>query len=275
MKLIVTALRQEARPLIDAFGLKQDQSSRKIPIYGSEDTLLVISGIGKLHAGIATTHALHLSGNPSDCQVINVGMCGAVVDQIVLGEAVVAHKIWDHASGREFFPDMVYKHGLQEASLGTFDKPVTSGSRSMLACDIVDMEASGVFQAAQLFIPPHQMFFLKVATDYLEFSSDDYGQMLRYYEQSVEDWLPVLKGYHPFNPLDPVISEEQENLIVSLSESMRLTQTQTHQLRDAALRFLVRGGTDLDILRLKLELRPAHKSLRNRMFETIIQTLDQ
>ena len=137
------------------------------------------------------------------------------------------------------------------------------------------MEASGVFQAAQLFIPPHQMFFLKVATDYLEFSSDDYGQMLRYYEQSVEDWLPILKGYHPFNPLDPVISDEQESLIMSLAASMRLTQTQTHQLRDAALRFLVRGGTDLDILRLKLELKPTHKSLRNRMFETIIQTLDQ
>lgn len=275
LKIVVTALRQEARPLIDAFGLKQDAASRRIPVYTSADTLLVISGIGKLYAGIATTHALHLAGNTDSCQIVNVGICGAVVDQIGLGEAVIANKIWDHASGREFFPDLLINHSLQEASLGTFDEPVTTASRPMLACDIVDMEASGVFQAAHLFVSPHQMLFLKVATDYLEFSSDDYAQMLRYYEQSVEEWLPVVAQCDRFEASDPVISPEQEALLDSLAESMRLTQTQVHQLRDAALRFLVRGGEDLDFLKPELNSRPKHKSLRNQLFASMIEALNK
>lgn len=275
MKIIVTALRQEARPLIDALGLKQDSSSRRIPVYTSADALLVISGIGKLYAGIATTHAIHLAGESKDKHLINVGMCGAVVDQIALGEAVTVNKIWDHSSGREFFPDMLINHSLQEASLGTFDQPVTTANRPILACDIVDMEASGIFQAAHLFMAPHQMLFLKVATDYLEFSSDDYSQMQRYYEQSLDDWLPTLMNCEHLDSTDPILSPEQETLLSSVAESMRLTQTQTHQLRDAVTRFLVRGGANLEILKPNLATQPKHKTLRNQLFESMIQSLNK
>jgi hypothetical protein len=169
---------------------------------------------------------------------------------------------------------MLINHALQEASLGTFDQPVTTANRPMLACDVVDMEASGVFQAAQLFLSPHQMLFLKVATDYLEFSSDDYSQMQRYYEQSVDEWLPVVRNTVRLGAQDPVISAEQETFLLSVAESMRLTKTQTYQLRDAAMRFLVRGGEDLEILKPRL-VRPKHKTLRNQMFESMIQALNK
>jgi adenosylhomocysteine nucleosidase len=273
LKIIVTALRQEARPIIEALGLKQDAASRRIPVFSSGDTLLVISGIGKLLAGIATTHAMHLSGKSDECQLINIGMSGAVVDQIALGEVVTIHKIWDHSSGREFFPDMLLNYGLQEASLGTFDQPVTTANRPILACDVVDMEASGIFQAAQFFISPHQMLFLKVATDYLQFSSDDYAQMRRYYENSVDDWISILTDSEPLETRIEVISKEQEAFLNSVAESMRLTQTQTHQLRDAAMRFLVRGGEDLHIIKPNIMANPKHKVLRNQMFESIIRAL--
>ena len=275
MKLIITALRQEARPLIEALGLKQDHASRKIPVYSSGDALLAISGIGKLYAGIATTHAIHLAGMPKDCSLINVGMCGSVVDQIALGEAVAINKIWDHASGREFFPDMLLNHSLQEASLGTFDQAVTNANRPILSCDVVDMEASAVFQAGRLFVSPHQMMFLKVATDYLEFSSEDFPQMLRYYEQSVEGWLPVLEHSDHLDSSVPVISAEQETFLLSVSETLRLTKTQSHQLRDAAIRFLVRGGEDLEILKPKIKGRPKHKTLRNQIFDSVIRALNE
>ncbi|MCZ6673439.1 MAG: hypothetical protein O7C75_10940 [Verrucomicrobia bacterium] len=275
MKLIITALRQEARPLIEKLGLKQDPASRKIPVYSSDDTLLVITGIGKLYAGIATTHALHLVGNPDDCHLINVGMCGGVGDRIALGEAVAIHKIWDHASGREFFPDMLINHSLQEGSLGTFDEPITTANRPILSCDVVDMEASGVFQAAHLFLAPHQMLFLKVVTDYLDYSTEDYAQMLQYYEQSVDDWMPVLEQDPQLDKPDPVLSVGQETLLTNISEGMRLTETQTHKLHDAALRFLVRGGEDLEIIEPNLNVQPEHKSLRNQLFDSMIQTLNQ
>ena len=273
MKIILTALRQEARPLIEALGLKQDRASRKIPVYSGDDFLLVISGIGKLYAGIATTHAVHLAGNTENCRLVNVGMCGAVHDQIALGEAVLVHKIWDHGSGREFFPDMLLKTPLQEASLGTFDDPVTSAHRSLLSCDIVDMEASGVFQAAHLFLSPHQMQFLKVVTDYLEFSSEDYTQMKRYYEESLEQWIGVLKMDNGFSKTNPILTEEHEELLEEVVARMRLTKTQSHQLRDAVMRYLVRRGADLSILKPIISEDPLSKATRNELLERIFEVL--
>ena len=95
LKLIITALRQEARPIIKNLGLKHDPASRKIPIYSAGDTLLAISGIGKVSAGIATTHAYHLAKNSSSFQLYNIGVCGAAVDRFSLGQALTVNKIWD------------------------------------------------------------------------------------------------------------------------------------------------------------------------------------
>lgn len=273
MKIIVTALRQEARPVIETLGLKQDSTSKRIPVYRSDNVLLVISGMGKLSAGIATTHAIHMAGQPEDCQIINVGACGAAVDQIALGEAVVIHKIWDHSSGREYFPDMLVKHPLKEASLGTFEAPVNSSSRPMLACDVVDMEASGIFQAARLYLPPHLLLFIKVATDYLDFTSDDYVVMQRYYEQSVGDWLPIIESLDGIEGTEKVISPEQEALLSHIEEVMRLTSTQGYQLREAVTRYLVRGGGDLEMLAHIVSKAPKHKVERNHMFASLIQKL--
>ena len=274
LKLLITALRQEAQPIIDALDLRQDRTSRKIPIFSSGDTLLVVSGMGKLRAAVATTHGLHVAGNPANCTLINVGMCGSAVQRIELGEAVLVNKIWDHGSGREYFPDMLLNFPLQEASLGTFEKPVTVDYRPELSCEIVDMEASGIFQAGQLFVSPHRMLYIKVATDYLDYSEQDFPNMVQYFEQSVAQWLPLLRSFKHLEEGDPILSPVQESFLKSTVDQLRLSQTQFHQLRDAAIRFLVRGGEDLRILDTFVSSRPEHKSVRNRIFDAMIQELD-
>ena len=274
MKLIVTALRQEAQPIIDTLGLRRDPTSKKIQMYSSGEVLLVISGMGKLRAAIATTHALNMIGNPESCCLLNIGMCGSAVEYIPLGEAVLVNKIWDYGSGYEYFPDVLLDYRLEEVSLGTFEKPLTVDYRPEHSCDVVDMEASGIFQAGQLFVPPHAMYFIKVPTDYLDFSPDDFPKMVQYYEQSAAQWLPILKDVKHLVNSDPVITPTQEGILKFVIEELRLSQTQSHQLRDAALRFLVRGGDDLRILESLIKSRPEHKSVRNRIFESMIQVLD-
>lgn len=258
--------------MIDALGLKKDPASRKLPVYKGDDQLLVISGIGKVRAGIATAHAIHTAGEPENCNVINAGICGAGNAKYELGEAVIANKIWDQSTGREFYPDMLLNRGLREVSLGTFDKLVTSANG--LSCDVVDMEASGVFQAAQLFVASHEMLFLKVVSDHLEFSSVDYPQMLRYYEDSVGNWLPLLVNQPDLVSADYPITDKHEKLIQELVERMRLTATQTVQLRNAVLRFLLRGGETLDFLKSRFQETSEHKARRNKQFRVIIETLD-
>ena len=274
LKLIITALRQEARPIIKNLGLKHDPASRKIPIYSAGDTLLAISGIGKVSAGIATTHAYHLAKNSSSFQLYNIGVCGAAVDRFSLGQALTVNKIWDQSTDREFFPDMLVDHSLEEASLGTFDQPVTKKNRPSFSCDLVDMEASGVFQAGQMFAAPHQMLFLKVVTDYLDFSSEDYPQMVKCFEESLDSWLPILKRDEELPLPEPIMSSSQQSFLEDVIVRLRLTETQAHQLYDAANRFLVRRGGELEVLNPHLKVGPKHKAQRNQIFESIIKELD-
>ncbi len=258
--------------MIDALGLKKDPRSRKLPVYCRDDKLLVISGVGKVRGGIATAHAIHTAGTPESCNVINVGICGAGNARYRLGEAVIANKIRDQSNGREFYPDMLLNHGLREVSLGTFDRPVTSAKG--LSCDVVDMEASGVFQAAQLFVASHEMVFLKVVSDHLQVLPAAYPQMLRYYEDSVSTWLPMLLNQPDLVPADYSITAKQEKLLQEFVEKMRLTATQTVQLRNAVLRFLLTGGETLDFLQSRFQEPSEHKAVRNKQFRAIIETLD-
>lgn len=275
MKLILTALLQEARPIIEELRLKHDPASRKIPVYRSDKTLLVVSGIGKLYAAVATVHAYHIAEQPEDCHLFNIGMCGGVIDSVALGQVLRIHKIWDAANGRQYFPEMLLDMPFEDASLGTFDKPVTTSDRLNLPCDLVDMEASGVFQAARLFIAPHQMTFIKVVSDCLNFTPKDYPEMVRHFEESAKTWLPILKQDMGLNLANRVLKNKQDQFLSDVVKEMRFTKTQSHQLIEAAAGYIVRGGKDLELLKPLMEIRPKHKSVRNKVFDAMIKDLNR
>lgn len=102
------------------------------------------------------------------------------------------HRITDAATKRDFYPDMLLNTGLPEASLitgarllttqdtwaqvdaqrgekfrrGTTDDAAPGTLADRLAAPLLyDMEAAAVYQAASMFLGPHQMNFLRIVTD--------------------------------------------------------------------------------------------------------------
>jgi adenosylhomocysteine nucleosidase len=111
---IVTALHSEAQPLIQHFGLKKDPRFTLLEFFQNDHVALVVSGIGKVRSAIATT--LLLNQNAGGIAV-NFGVCGSPEKKNNIGDLFLVNKITDHASGREYFPDVIYKHEFQESSL--------------------------------------------------------------------------------------------------------------------------------------------------------------
>ena len=74
------------------------------------------------------------------------------------------NKITEAATMRDFYPDMLLNTGLPEASLITGAKLYTK-QESGYAADLYDMEAAAIYQAASMFLGPHQMNFLRIVTD--------------------------------------------------------------------------------------------------------------
>lgn len=102
------------------------------------------------------------------------------------------HRITEAATKRDFYPDMLLNAGLPEASLitgarllttqdtwaqvdaqrgekfrwGTTDDAAPGTLADRLAAPLLyDMEAAAVYQAASMFLGPHQMNFLRIVTD--------------------------------------------------------------------------------------------------------------
>ena len=271
-KVIITAIHEEARPLIEKFGLKKDPHSQRIPVYRRGDTCLVVSGTGKVKSAIATTYALANVESPKNTLAINFGLCGCRDTERPLGELVFINKITDAATRRDFYPEIILKHNLREASLTTFDNQVLKG-RETLSSDMVDMEASGFFPSATAFIPLENVYCLKLISDHLEDLKLDNPMIREKIEACLDAFMVVISSASKLKSRPSPIAGNDASILNQLCEALKLTITQRHQLQDYAIGYIIRHQKSLDLLHPYCEQTVKNKTERNRLFKTITHAL--
>ena len=161
---IFTALYPEAKPLIQALSLKKRAAQTHYQQFLSEegDLSLTITGVGPLQAAAVTASVLTDYDAGAQDQLLSLGTAA----RLTTCPASMYHvnKITEAATMRDFYPDMLLNTGLPEASLITGAKLYTK-QESGYAADLYDMEAAAIYQAASMFLGPHQMNFLRIVTD--------------------------------------------------------------------------------------------------------------
>lgn len=233
---IFTALYPEAKPLIQALGLKKRAAQTHYQQFLSEaqDLTLTITGVGPMQAAIVTSAVLTEYDAGASDQLLSLGTAARLTQheyseryedpraqaagsgtteaarKVTSDERAKnawmyhIHRITDAATKRDFYPDMLLNTGLSEASLitgarlltvakrassangtvsestgaevpdsvdwtewtGDMQNPVRGTLANRLATPILyDMEAAAVYQAASMFLGPHQMNFLRIVTD--------------------------------------------------------------------------------------------------------------
>ena len=161
---IFTALYPEAKPLIQALSLKKRATQTYYQQFLSEegDLSLTITGVGPMQAAAVTASVLTDYDAGAQDQLLSLGTAA----RLTTCPASMYHvnKITEAATMRDFYPDMLLNTGLPEASLITGAKLYTK-QESGYAADLYDMEAAAIYQAASMFLGPHQMNFLRIVTD--------------------------------------------------------------------------------------------------------------
>ena len=161
---IFTSLYPEAKPLIQALSLKKRATQTHYQQFLSEegDLSLTITGVGPLQAAAVTASVLTDYDAGAQDQLLSLGTAA----RLTTCPASMYHvnKITEAATMRDFYPDMLLNTGLPEASLITGAKLYTK-QESGYAADLYDMEAAAIYQAASMFLGPHQMNFLRIVTD--------------------------------------------------------------------------------------------------------------
>ena len=186
MIYVMMALYQEAHGLIRELELKKNTAYAPFEVFDNENAgiRLVVTGVGEIAAAAVVAAVCAQDGADAADFLINIGCCAAAnagadsgcetVDSGMdsgygaahaaqIGDLYVCHKITEQATGKTFYPDILYRHPWKERELVTGMQPL---QRAAAHGALYDMEAAAVYQAGIRFFSPDRMLFLKVVSDF-------------------------------------------------------------------------------------------------------------
>jgi len=275
MIYLITALAGEAIPLINAFKLKKDISFSKFDVFKNDNIKLIVTGVGKIRSAIATTSLLVKEPpNPED-RILNIGICGSGITEYKTGEYFLINKIDDYSSRKSFYPETVFKHTIEEERIITFDRPVNRREfREPPAC-LVDMEASGFYEAASQHFHSHKIHLLKIISDHLK------GEKLTgsFVQGLMEKLIPALRtliddSYKVIEKDTNVLSSEDYQVFETVSSDLKLSTTQRFQVLDLIKGYKIRSGGDMDFLRKFVKQKKSSKVENKKVFDEIVDKLE-
>jgi len=280
MLYIFTAHQAEAAPLIKHLGLKQDFSYKSPRVYRGEDLSLIITGIGKMEAAIATTRILscELAGSRRDnsAWAINIGISGSLDSNKSIGSLHFIHKISDYSSNMSYFPDSLIRHKLQEAALITVDSPATRDSHNFKeqTSSLVDMEAFGFFAACVKFLPSSQITCLKIVSDHMDPVLPSQAFVSELVEDNTSAILPLLETYKDFSKKETEgLLPADKNILEELTRDLKLTRSQTDLLNEMSRAYLMRKDGNLVFLKQYSLQKPKTKEEVKKIFESVKSAL--
>ena len=170
---MVVALACEARPLIRRYRLKLETERRPFRVYSSrtedEDVRLVVAGAGRVPAAAATGFLAGLDRR-SSALWLNVGSAGARAHDgrsagsepaAQVGDVVLAHKVVEMASGRGFYPPIVFESPVPTTTVYTVDEI----ERRFPVAGAYDLEASAFLATANRATSAELAHCIKVVSD--------------------------------------------------------------------------------------------------------------
>lgn len=170
MIYIFTALYCEAQIFISHFKLIKNQESTWFQQFYNETAgiRLTITGVGEIAAAAVVGSVCSVYKPTQNDLLLNIGICAHTTknDGIYL-----CNKIIENATGRTFYPDMLYRHNFSEGTIITGMRPYHSDkAEEQMPADthagtLYDMETAAVYQTGSHFFGPHQMVFLKIVSD--------------------------------------------------------------------------------------------------------------
>lgn len=202
MIYVMMALYQEAHGLIRELELKKNTAYAPFEVFDNESAgiRLVVTGVGEIAAAAATAAVCARDGADAADFLVNIGCCAVggcepadrdmdsgygvanagadrgceIVDRGMdsgsgaanaaqIGDLYLCHKITEQATGKTFYPDILYRHPWKERELVTGMQPL---QRTAAQGVLYDMEAAAVYQAGIRFFSPDRMLFLKVVSDF-------------------------------------------------------------------------------------------------------------
>lgn len=231
---LVVALKAEAAPLIEHYGLRARTPKGLFALYESshenDGVALTVSGVGKTAAASAVAYLHAVTGEPQHAAWLNIGIAGH--RDHPLGALLLAHKITDVAANRHWYPPKILSSKLMSQELLCVDTPESGYNGSAL----YDMEAAGFYAAACRCSTAELVQCLKIVSDNAQSPANTPGNPLkaRDVEALVASQLPAISGYaEALETLAQQLQSRQlpDDELQPYLQHWHFTVTQRHQLK--------------------------------------------
>ena len=229
MLCLVVALAAEARPLLAPYRL-QGVSGHPYRICASEQTHLIVSGIGKVAAAAATAYLRALIGD-TPAAWLNIGIAGHGSQAV--GTPLLAHKVVDTASSKPFYPTFTAPSPCRTTLLHTVDRVQPAAGDAAY-----DMEASGFCEAAQRFATSERIHCLKIVSDNPQspYQTLNAGKVEALIESQLDTVAQVGEHLRTLSQQLHALHADPPGL-AELTARWQFTATQQHQLRGLLARW--------------------------------------
>ncbi len=260
MLYFIIAHSAEAQPVIQHFKMQRVYKF-SYTMFEADNVRLIICNTGIDNAMMATSVLLAHYIPTSNDLLINIGICGAPGE---IGTMLLVHKIThNHHS---CFPDILFKHDLQEISLKTVDTPCVSRSDNA-----VDMEAYGIYKAASRFFKAHQMVFLKIISDNFQPESITKEATKRLISSKIAIIQNTINQALSIFNKDDILSSQEIESIKNIAK--KLTKAQNDALLDACRYYKLHYKKPLPQIDIQPFIAKTTKQQRSAYLNELIQTL--
>ena len=264
--LILTALKAEALPVIEVFGLRKNS---KTHLYQNSNISLLITGVGRDKTKERLQNLHQVYSNFNQTIVVNVGIAGGNPDKTKIGELYRVNAIFDEEAKQCFIPDILCKHPLIELSLTTVTNSVNNNGDHFTG--LVDMEGSVIFQQMSRHVSIHRLIFLKLVSDHMDIDDKkpniDVTGLIAKKVDLIKSILLSLDHHALTNNV--ILSDKEFDLIQRGAAQLYLTKTQVHQLIEWSENYIKLTGNDLEKLAPYFIKKSNSKKERNHIFESI------
>ncbi len=240
-RFIFTALACEAKPFIAELKLKKHKELHPFAIYDNSDTVLIVTGCGKVAMAAAVAYSLAYFNASKQPILINIGIAGHRT--IPVGSLFAAHKIVDVDTGKKYYPQLVSSLACLTLVIHTVSKP----ERDYTNNGLYDMEASGFYEIASRFSTAEFIQSFKVVSDNLQSPQENID------EHKVNRWmsaqmLPILDAIKRMEHSTTQLVSADLNIYEQAVNLWHFSDTAQHQLKSLLQRWTVlTDGAALDL----------------------------
>jgi nucleoside phosphorylase len=164
-KIIITALQDEAKPIIEFYNLSRESKQSDLKVYANNDFSLLITGVGRKKVIDTLPIYLEKIYNP-DSILINIGIAGGNPHSSKIGNMYYIDKLSSEFSNNKYSFPIIDKIGIDKISLITVEKNINNNDNNIYK-ELVDMEAAVITEIAMKYFDLSKIKILKIVSDHM------------------------------------------------------------------------------------------------------------